>query len=186
MDRRFIAVLLAGLVLIGVCAWRLQTNRPYDYDAHVSAAMSANRAPAPLFEGLDEINEMYRLAAYLGRHRILIVFYDGAAGADANADLLAIREHAAEMPQLDLKVVAVSQAIPQQNRAALKRLGDFPGPLVSDVDGTIHRQWGRLTSDGRPLTGLFLIDRKGSVAVQGGAPRPYADFDSLWKDVVRR
>lgn len=180
-DRRFLMVLIIGLAIVGVCVYRLQINQPYDYDVSFKAATIY--APAPLFEGLDEHNQMFRLSSYLGRHRIVVVFYDGKAGADRSLALIGLRDHAAELSRMDVKTVAVSQAIPQENRAALKQLGELPCPLVSDVDGTIHQRWGRLTSDGAPLTGLFLIDRKGSVAFSAGTPRSYASWDDLWKDL---
>lgn len=183
MDRRLILVLFAGLLIAGVCLYRLQTNRPLDYAAQVQAATTY--APAPLFEGVDEQNQMYRLAAYLGRHRIIVVFYDGAAGADRSPELLSLADRAMELKWLDVKVVAVSQAIPQFNRAALTRTGELPCPLISDVEGSIHQRWGRMSIEGKPLAGLFLIDRKGLVAFHAGAPRPYPDLDALWKDIVK-
>lgn len=183
MDRRLIIVLLAGLLIAGVCVYRVRTNQPLDYAAQVQAATIF--LPAPLFEGVDEHNQMYRLAAYVGRHRIVILFYDGVAGADRSPELLSLRDHAEDLKRLDVKAVAVSQAIPQENRKALAIMGELPGPLISDVDGSIHRRWGRMAIDGKPMTGLFLIDRKGAVAFHAGSPRPYEDFAALWKDVAK-
>ena len=181
MDRRLLVVLLIGGVIAGVCAYRLQTNEPYDYAAQLRRATTY--APAPLFEGVDEDNQMFRLQAYLGRHRILVAFYDGEAGANRSRELHEIQAHAAELAQRDVKIVAVSRAIPQDNRRALDDLGDFPGPLISDVAGEIHERWGRMSPAGTTLPGLFLIDRKGTVASQGAVPRSYADFPSLWQDL---
>ena len=183
MDRRLLLVLAAGLVIAGVCIYRVQTNKPLDYAAQVQAATSY--VPAPPFEGVDENNEMFRLSSYLGRHRIIVVFYDGAAGADRSRELADLRDRADELKQQDVKVVAVSTAIPQENRRALSTLGSLPIPLISDVDFSIHRRWGRMSAGEKPLTGLFLIDRKGTVAFQAGTPRPYATLDELWKDVQR-
>lgn len=183
MDRRLLLVLAAGLVIGGVCVYRVQTNKPLDYAAQVRAATTY--VPAPAFEGVDENNEMFRLSSYLGRHRVIVAFYDGAAGADRSRELIALRDRAEDLKQEDVKVVGVSPAIPQENRRALISLGPLTFPLISDVDFSIHRRWGRLSVDEKPLTGLFLIDRKGTVAFQGGAPRPAATFDELWKDIRR-
>lgn len=183
MDRRLIVVLMTGIVIAGVCVYRVRTNQPLDYDAQVQAATTI--APSPLFEGRDEVNRVFRLSSYLGRHRIIVVFYDGEAGADHSADLLRLQEHAEELKRQDVKVVAVSKTIPQFNREALSQTGKLPCPLITDVDGSIHERWGRMGVNGQPLTGLFLVDRKGSIAYQAGAPRPYGDFDALWKDVVK-
>ncbi len=171
----------AGALIAAVCVYRVWTNQPYDYDASLKAATI--HAPAPLFEGVDENNQMFRLAAYAGRHRIVVVFFDGAVGADRDAAMMALKEHAEELAKQDVKVVALSQTIPQENRAALERLGGWPGPLISDIDGSIHQKWGRLTTEGAPQPGVFLIDRKGTVAFYAGAPRPYSDLDQLWKDL---
>lgn len=174
-------VLAAGLLILGVCIYRLWSNQPYDYDAQVKAA--AIFAPAPLFEGVDEHNQIFRLSTYLGRHRIIVVFYDGAAGADHSAAILELRNRADELARQNVKTVAISQAIPQVNRATLKELGELSFPLISDVDGAVHQKWGRMSADGQPLTGVFLINRKGDVPFQSGVPRPYTDLDELWKEL---
>ena len=136
--------------------------------------------PAPGFEALDSENHLVRLGAWLGRHRIIVVFFDGDRGADNDVDLLRLRDRFAELQAHDVKVVGVTVAIPQVNRAAMERAGgEFPFPLVSDVDpqspeGTlrIHRHWGRLDPvTEKPLTGAFLIDRKGQVAYVGSIPK---------------
>jgi peroxiredoxin len=183
MDRRLLLVLGAGVLIAGVCIYRLQINKPLDFAAQVEAATTY--VPAPPFEGLDENNQMFRLSSFLGRHRIIVAFYDGAAGADRSRELAGLRDRANELKQQDVKVVAVSAAIPQENRRALTTLGPLQFPLISDVDHAIHRRWGRMTTDGNLLTGLFLIDRKGTVAFHAGTPRPYATVDDLWKDVLR-
>lgn len=179
-DRRLWFVLLLGAAVAGLCAYRLQSNQPYDYEASLKAATIY--APAPLFEGTDENNEMFRLSAYLGRHRIIVVFYDGTSG-DHSAALIGIRDRAEQLNRLDVKFVGVSQAIPQENRTALQSLGELPGPLISDIDGSICQRWRRLTDDGAIKPGVFLIDRKGSVPFAAGSPRPYASLDDLWKDL---
>ncbi|MFO0918455.1 MAG: redoxin domain-containing protein [Planctomycetaceae bacterium] len=183
MDRRLYFVLLAGLAIVGVCVYRLRANRPLDFDAQVAAATTS--VPAPLFEGVDENNTVFRLSSYLGRHRIILAFYDGAVGADRSRELLTLRDRAEELKRQDVKVVGISTAIPQENRRALKALGALSFPLVSDVDGSIHRHWGRWSAANQPLAGLFLIDRKGTVAFHAGAPRPYSTLEALWKDLDR-
>ena len=93
-----------------------------------------------------------------------MIFFDGERGADNDADLLRLRDRFSELRSQDVKVVGVTAAIPQVNRAAMERAGaNFPFPLVSDVDpqspeGTlrIHRHWGRLDAvTKKPLSGAF-------------------------------
>ena len=185
-DLRFLAVLVTGALIAIVCVVRISQNRPQDFESQVSAA-SVMR-PAPGFEALDANNHLVRLGTWLGRHRIIVVFFDGAAGADHDRDLLRLRDHYSELQALDVKVVGVSDALPQDNRAAMERAGGaFPFPLVSDFDPQsaegqlrIHRHWGRLdTVSGKPLSGSYLIDRKGDVAYVGPIPKPYENTQQI-------
>lgn len=182
VDYRLMFVLLAGGLIAGVCTFRLMTNRPLDHAAQLRAASQPQ--PAPLFEAVNEQNEMFRLQTYLGRHRIIVVFYDGDAGANHSRELAELTKRADELKRLDVKAVGVSRSLALANRTALKQLGDFPGQLLSDVDGMIHQRWGRNGPDGRTIPGLFLIDRKGQVAYFGGQPRSYDSVDELWKDLA--
>lgn len=191
IDRRLIVVAAAGILIALVAIVRVATNKPQDYASQVAAAVVMR--PAPNFEALDADNHLVRLGSWLGRHRIIVVFFDGDHGADNDPDLLRLRDRFAELQALDVKVVGVTAAIPQVNRAAMERAGGpFPFPLVSDVDpqspeGTlrIHRHWGRLdTVNNKPLSGTFLIDRKGQVAYIGPIPKPFENADQIL-DVLR-
>ena len=191
-DRRFGFVLAMGAFIAGACVVRVAINRPQNYADQVAAA--AVMRPAPGFEALDSGSRLVRLGAWLGRHRIIVVFFDGERGADLDPDLLRLRDRFAELQAADVKVVGVSASIPQVNRAAMERAGgDFPFPLVSDFDpqspeGTlrIHRHWGRLDSVAdKPLTGVFLIDRAGQVAYVGPIPKPYDNVDKVLEAIAK-
>jgi peroxiredoxin len=187
-DRRFVFVLAMGLLIALVTVFRIFNNHSQTYEEQVAAAVIMR--PAPSFEALDSHGHLVRLAAWLGRHRIIVVFFDGEAGADQDTDLLKLRDRFVELQALDVKVVGVTTSIPQVNRAAMVRAGgDFPFPLVSDVDfqspeGTlrIHRHWGRLDAvSEKPLKGVFLIDRKGQVAFVGPIPKPFENVDQVFE-----
>ena len=188
IDRRLLVVLAAGVLIGLVSVARVMRDLPQDYESQVAAATVMR--PAPGFEALDSENHLVRLGAWLGRHRIIVVFFDGEKGADNDPDLLRLRDQFAHLQSLDVKVVGVTAVIPQVNRAAMERAGGvFPFPLVSDVDpvspeGTlrIHRHWGRLEvrqDVDKPLTGAFLIDRAGRVAYVGPIPKPYDNVDQI-------
>jgi peroxiredoxin len=139
----------------------------------------------PGFEGLDAHNEMFRLERYLGRHRVLVVFFSAVDTAAADPQLLAIREVFPELERRDVKVVGISTALPQQNRAAMEHAGEHPFPLVTDVDLTIHRRWGRLSAaTNEPLSGTFLVDRKGSASALGDQPRPVENLAAVLKELT--
>ncbi len=184
IDRRFVYVMAAAFVIATLCAWRSMSNRPQDYADQVAAAVV--QRPAPGFDALDSENHLVRLGAFLGRHTIIVMFFDGEAGADQDPDLLRLRERFGELQARSVKVVAVSSAIPQKNRAAIARAGEFPFPLVSDFDPLspegllrIHRHWGRIDPEtGKPRTGVFVVDRKGQLAFTVDGPRPSASVDA--------
>jgi peroxiredoxin len=187
-DWRLVAVIAAGALIAVVSIARVATNKPQNYETQVAAAVTMR--PAPGFEALDANNHLVRLGTWLGRHRIIIVFFDGDRGADHNSDLLRLRDRFKELQSQDIKVVGVSTTIPQVNRAAMDRAGgEFPFPLVSDVDPQsaegmlrIHRHWGRLDAmTEKPLPGIFLIDRKGDVAFVGAIPKPYDGVEQVFE-----
>ena len=197
-DRRVLIPIVAGVAIAVLCAWRVMTNQPQDYAAQVSleAAKVVTRSAADLdFEGLDSDNRMVRLAAFLGRHRVIVLFFDGERGADKDAELLRLRERFVKLKAHDVKVIAVSTALPQQNRAAMlpERAGEFPFPLVSDFNPVspeeaqkIHRRWGRWDdSTGKVKPGVFVIDRKLQIEFMGGAPKPVASVDRAVESLVR-
>lgn len=178
-------VLLLGIgLLLGVlCVWRMMTNVELTYSDQIRAARF--EIPAPAFEGLDARNQLFRLEKYLGRHRILLVFFDARNTAAADPILLSVNEAHPALDKRDIKVVAVSTALPQENRTAMEHTGEYPFPLISDIDLTIHRRWGRLHIDGKtPLPGVFLIDRKGNVTATAAAPEPVHDVHLLLKELT--
>jgi peroxiredoxin len=182
---RWLGVLLAaGVIIAGACVWRMAVNRPQDYAAQIAQAKLPQ--PAVAFEGLDAHNQMFRLDRYLHRHRILVVFYSAELTAAGDPGLTAIRERFDELTKHDVKVVGVSTALPQENRAAMQPLGEFPFPLISDVNLAIHRSWGRLDSRSeQPMPGVFLVDRKGTVPSLGGTPQPVDDVAALLEELTR-
>jgi peroxiredoxin len=176
-------VIIAGIVIAGVCVWRVAANRPQDYAAQLAEAKLPQ--PASAFEGLDAQNQMFRLDRYLHRHRILVVFYSAEETAAGDPQLTAIRERFEALSHSDVKVVGVCTALPQDNRAAMEKTGEFPFPLISDVNLAIHRAWARLDrATEQPLPGVFLIDRKGNVSSLGGVPQPVADLSQLLEELT--
>ena len=189
-DRRVLIPIVAGVIIAVVSTWRVMTNKPQDYAAQVkleSEKVIARSVTAFDFEGLDSDNRLVRLKPFLGRHRVIVLFFDGEVGADKDTELLRLRERFDELKAHDVKVVAVSTALPQENRAAMTadRAGPFPFPLVSDFDPTsldgalrIHGRWGRIDAKtGKAIPGAFAIDRKGQVLFAGDSPKPMENVD---------
>jgi len=174
MNRRILILFIAGAVIVILCAYKV--TRTYKKPTHV--VLPTVKQAAPPFELYNEKhpNELFRLAGYLGRHRILVLFFDGKTGADRDPMALRLRDEFDRLRKNNIKVLAVSAALPQENRKVIQRSGPFPFPLLSDPDLRVHRLWGRIDEhSGRPQTGLFLIDRAGKVDWADGSPRPLTD-----------
>ncbi len=196
MDRRASIPILAGIIILVVCIWRVATNKDQDYADQVAAAVMKRAAPG--FEARDADNHLLRLGAFLGRHKIIVLFFNGDSGPEVDdqelmrerdlirlRDLVRLRERYAKLQSHDVKVVAISGGLPSQNRKSMGRIGKFPFPLVADIDPLtpndilrIHRQWGRIDSQtGKPLTGVFLVDRTGQLPFTVDGPKPIASVD---------
>jgi thioredoxin-dependent peroxiredoxin len=178
-DRRLWLLAAAAVVIAGLCTYRAtRTYAPQSTATSVPLSL-----PAPAFELYDENSpsHLVRLSAYLGRQRVLVAFYDGSRGPHASQALERLRADWSKLRKADIYVLAVSTALPQENRKDLAKYGTFPFPLLSDVDLSVHRAWGRYDEEhGRPLEGVFLVDRKGEViwSREAGGPLPLSNLDS--------
>lgn len=175
MKRR--TMILTGLLILvaGASCWRYLNPRPPQSVADVGVAFLK---PAPVFELFDQKSRLVKLDAFLHRHPILIVFFDGDAGPDASDTLTKLRDYYPALKENDVVVLAISNVLPQQNRA---RGEPFPFPLLSDVGGvgarSIVQEWGcggAPDSEGLvPVKeAMFFINRAGFVAWEDNHPKP--------------
>ena len=172
---RVLVLPIAAIIIIGLVVWK--SRQPPQAP---STAVLVERRPAPKFTGLDSHNQLVKIERYLGRHEILLIFFDGEAGADHDPVLMRVRQRFDELKRRGVKVVGVSAAIPQFNRQAAERAGPFPFPLLSDPEFYMHHMWGRYDEDQlRTQTGVFWIDRAGQVAWSGNSPLPEANLDRI-------
>ena len=172
---RILILPISAAIIVGLVAFKL-TRVPQGQ--RIGIFEERRPAPVPTFPALDSQNKLLKIDAYFGRHEILLVFFDGDTGADHDPVLRRVRQHFDSLKRRDVKVVAISAALPQHNRHAAARGGAFSFPLLSDPEFLIHRQWGRYDENQqRPLTGVFVIDRAGQVAWSGKSPRPEDNLD---------
>ncbi len=176
-DRRLWLLAAAAVVIVALCVFR--ATRIYAPQSTSAAALVAG--PAPAFELYDENSpsHLVRLAAYLGRQRVFVVFYDGAKGPNGSKALDLLRAEWPRLRKADIYVMAISKALPQENRKDIADHGLYPFPLLSDVDLSVHRAWGRYDEARRqPLEGVFLVDRAGRVdwSQETGTPQPVSDL----------
>ncbi len=178
-DRRLWLLVAAAVAIAGLCAIRATRT----YSPQSTATPTPLTGPAPAFELYDENSpsHLVRLSAYLGRQRVFVAFYDGSQGAHHSHALDVLRAEWPRLRKADVYVLAISTALPQQNRKDMAEHGAYPFPLLSDVDLSVHRAWGRYDEERRrPLEGAFLVDRKGEVAwsERAGGPEPLANLEA--------
>ena len=177
----YLVLPVSGLIIAGLVAYK--AGRVYDPQPTGPAELAR---PAPLFELYDQHSQIVRLAAYLGRHKLLIVFFDGSQGPDHSLLLARLQAAYQELARTGAKVLAISAARPSQNRYGAKlehRSGaaapagelKFPFPLLSDVpvagregapivEFPRHRDYGAFDEQsGQPREAVFVVDRSGVI-----------------------
>ncbi|HUG91653.1 MAG TPA: redoxin domain-containing protein [Planctomycetaceae bacterium] len=176
-SKRILVLPVAAAIIAGLCAYRL--TRPPDTRTFIPPPLMVALPPQLEFELFDQHKppERVRLKSFLGRHAIVVVFFDGTAGANDDGVLLRLRRDAAVVKSRGVIALGVSTALPQENRPLAdddpRKPDDtrdrtpFLFPLLADVppECRVHRAWGRYdTANDRPLSGVFLIDRAGRIA----------------------
>ena len=185
MRKRALSLPIAAVIIAALCVYKL--TREYDSPPH-SAMVVSRPVPRPLFElyNAKQPSELMRLKSFLGRHRIILVFFDSRLGADRDPRLLRLYRAAGQIEKAGIIVLAVSGALPSENRQATERARKsglrILFPLLSDPPSTsaspemgylVHRAWGRYDEQARqPQPGIFLIDRAGTVNWIGNKPQP--------------
>lgn len=187
--KRILVLPAAAIIILTACLWRL--NNPPPTQAEMDLPGETRQAPA--FQLYDQNSKLLKLAAYLGRHRIVIVFYDGQAGPDADPVLQELRKFYPALKAESVVVLGISTALPQENRNNSAQ--PYPFPLLSDAvaadKNSVHTVWGRLVppaSLDKPAgtkPAVFLIDRKGHVPWSGDLPAAEADTRSLISRLLR-
>lgn len=137
--------------------------------------------PAPLFQLQDERLRPLKVSRYVGRHKLLVIFFDGTNGPDKSPLLMQARADYDKLQKTGAMVMAISSALPQHNRAGIERVGEFPFPLLSDiVDFEVHRRWGAFDDAvDKPLEGVFVVDRAGNIRAKHLGPDRLGTAD-LW------
>ncbi len=184
-------MLIAGLVIF-------KLNRRYEPPVEETAA---DVRPAPLFQLYDQHSQIARLARYVGRHKLLIVFFDSRRGADQSSLLAELRERFPDLHGTQAIVLAISTARPSQNRygpnlehlktkpsdaaPAIASEIRYPFPLLSDiVDYEVHKRYGAF-DDGtqEPIEAVFVVDRAGLIQYAHLAPNGLGAVDDWVREL---
>ncbi|MBX7106915.1 MAG: peroxiredoxin family protein [Gemmataceae bacterium] len=198
MDRRVFLLPLAAAVIAGMVVWRMdqeavRRKRPRP------VAVLKNLRPAPSFLLTTQNGGRAKLAAYLGRTKIVLFFTGGERALAENPDLAAVAAAHPGITGGGAQLLVVTPAPPQDVRRLQESRGKpFGFPILSDIDPELgvptpaHQMWGLVDgASSPPRSGLFLIDRAGftefgvATEIAPGRPVPVADFDGTLKRLAK-
>ncbi|WP_417851530.1 peroxiredoxin family protein [Thalassoglobus sp.] len=171
MGKREILLLLAGVGIFAVTLWRQNQLQQWEHDP--TRKVVAIRALAPRFTLADHNRNVVKLERMLGRHQVVLVFFDAELGVDRDPRTKSLIENFEAINRAGFEIIAVGTATPYANEEAEKRLGvELPFPVVTDIDindpapSPAHRKYGLFDlQTGKPSTGLFLIERDGTLPI---------------------
>lgn len=176
---RILILPVAAMIIASLCAWRIANPHRAPY----TDELPEMRRPAPAFQLYNQESTIVNFSAYLNRHRIVLVFFDGQAGPDNSPVLNQLREFYTALEREGVLVFAVSTALPQEIRNNSRQA--WPFEILSDAAATaqnsVHRVWGTfvapptLDKPAGTKPAVFLIDRAGLVAWDGEFPKPESD-----------
>lgn len=182
-SKRILIIPAAGLLILAACIWRISNPRQNQADTQ----LPAERRPAPSFQLYDQNSTLVKLEAFLHRHTIVLVFFDGSAGPEQNRTLVELRKFQPALKSEGIVVFGISTALPQENRN--NSAEPFPFPLLTDAvaadSNSVHRQWGTLIpakSLDKPsgtTPAVFVIDREGLVNWQDDSPQEDSSPETL-------
>ena len=175
LRRRQLILLVLLTVVTATTAWRV-LNPKQEQTPDISLLRTQE---APTFQLLDQNNRPSNLRGYLGRHRILLAFFDGSGGPDADPVMQRLKAVYPALKSAGVRVLAISTPLgPKVKPQCLS----YPFPVLRDTSagqpGSSCVRWGvcdETADPKRPPTlrpSLFLIDRRGLVASTGQWPRP--------------
>ncbi len=182
MGKREVLLLVTGVLILVVVVWRQQQLQQWQHDP--TRVVTTKQALAPRFTLADNSRKVVKLERLLGRHRVVLVFFDAEVGVDQDPRTKVLIENFAAINGAGIEIIAVGTATPFANEEAEKRLGKkLPFPILTDIDinnpapTPAHRLYGVVDErTGDPHPGLFLINRDGSVAFGlNGFPAPVED-----------
>lgn len=186
-------LLFAAAVIAGVCWYKLSQVHPPP-----TGRVIEQFCPAAGFKfSLPDQNKPTRyinLRAYLGRHHVILVFFDGAKGAEAEPVLVRLRKDYDKLNRRGVKVFGISTNLPQKNRPPKTPAHQLPGqpkepfpfPLLSDLNAMrVHKLWGRHdAASNSPTTGTFHIDAAANVRCDGRKPLPLEDPNAVIDELI--
>jgi peroxiredoxin len=175
ISKSFLIIPVSAVIIISLCAYKMNKEYP---ERKITGHQEVKQL-APVFELFSEKNQtdVIRLRGYLGRHRLLIAFYDGNKGVNQSPTISSLKANYDLLEKKGVIVFGISEEIPQVNRKIIKETGKIPFRLLSDPGFNVIRQWGCYDEEKQAtVEKVFLIDRTGYVRWEGEFPK---EMDSL-------
>ena len=196
MRRLLLIIPISAAVIAGLVAFKL--TRHYDPPSEQESAAAVR--PAPLLKLYDQKSEIVRLERYVGRSKLLIVFYDGSRGPEDSSLLTTLRERYADLHATGAVVLAISAARPSENRYGKnlehrKGAGEnastaaseeirYPFPVLSDILYDWHRQYGAFDEKSQqPREAVFIVDRAGYIEYEHIGPDRLGQIDDWIREL---
>lgn len=175
MKPRFFILIAALAIVFGLTAWRIAN--PFRQDA--LTIVPEQMQPAPGFQLLDQHNRPVQLAGYVNRYRVLLAFFDGTKGLEADPLMVQLREYHSALKRDGVIVLGISTPMAGDLKEAS---AVWPFPILRDTNAgqpdSCSSKWGCTIpgADGTTVPGirsaLFLIRQDGLVPWDGKSPRP--------------
>lgn len=188
---RVLVLPLAAAIIAGLVVWRMAVDgRQTGSGASTPTMVMAQNHGFML---TDQHRHLTKLQGYLGRTKLILVFFDGNTPAHSDPVVARLRDEYEKLKSAGVQPIAISTASPFAVQKSEELSGKkFPFPILMDVDpnGLIptpaHLAWGLLDSRTETLkTGTFLIDRMGRVSAKGFVPRPVKDPQHVIDTILR-
>jgi peroxiredoxin Q/BCP len=144
------------------------------------------------FSANDDEGNLWNLQDHLGKKNVIVYFYPAAMTGGCTKQACAYRDQSATLNDLDAVVVGVS-GDSVNNLKLFKEANGLNFTLLSDINGTIAKQFGVATKDGgsieREIAGVahtlargittmrwtFVIDKQGNVVYKDDAVKATED-----------
>lgn len=162
---------IAAVVITLLVVYRL--NRPEPVRTQELSPVVTAR-PLPLFQLYDEQSQLVRVQRYVGRHKLLIVFFDGTRGPDQSELLLSLKKGFRPVYDTGAVALAIGALRPSELRPApndrgerIERAEPFPFSLLADFPvPEVHRQLGAWDeASDEPREAVVIVDRAGIIRI---------------------
>ncbi|MBW3541258.1 MAG: redoxin domain-containing protein [Planctomycetes bacterium] len=171
--------------------WRVPLKRPEDFGERPPldelGPFRWRPSPAEAWTLNDVAGEEHALSDFRGRP-LVIIFYLGHGCLHCAEQLQAFAPKAGEFSQNGIELVAISTDDPSELQKSLDnyKQGEFPFPLVSDVDLVVFKAYRAYDDfEDQPLHGTFLIDAEGLVRWHDISYEPFMQPEFVLKETQR-